>query len=69
MCFDEFLLRFKTAVGSILGGSFSVQVFHFLHYIEDWSYIESATIVSNGCEEFVIHQPVTHCCIALKIKS
>ena len=27
-CFDEFLLRFKTAVGSILGGSFSVQVFH-----------------------------------------
>ena len=37
--------------------------------MEDWSYIESATIVSDGCEEFVIHQPVTHCCIALKIES
>ena len=34
--------------------------------MEDWSYIESATIVSHGCVKFVIHQPVTHYCIALK---
>ena len=68
-CFVEFLFRFKTAVCSILGGSFSVQVFHSFDYMENWAYIESATIVSNGCEEFIIHQLVTHCCIAWKISS
>ena len=68
-CFVDFLFRFKTVVCSIIGGSFSVQVFHSFDYMEDWSYIESATIVSDGCVEFVIHQPVTHCCIALKTES
>ena len=67
--FVEFLFQFKTAVCSILGSSFSVQVFHSFDYMDDWSYIESTTIVSDGCEEFVIHQPVTHSCIALKIES
>ena len=37
--------------------------------MEDWSYIQSATIVCGRCEEFVIHQPVTHSCITLKIES
>ena len=37
--------------------------------MEDWSYIESAAIVSDACEEFVIRQLVTHSCIALKIES
>ena len=37
--------------------------------MDDWSYIECTTIVSDGCEEFVIHQPVIHSCIALKIES
>ena len=50
--FIEFLFRFKTAVWSILGGSFSVQVFHSFDYMEDWSYIESDTVVSDGCEQF-----------------
>ena len=68
-CFVEFLFRFKTAVCPILGGSFSVQVFNSFDYMEDWSYIESPTIVSDGCEEFVIHTTVTHCCITLKIGS
>ena len=68
-CFVEFLFRFKTVVCSTLGGTFSVQVFHCFYYMEDWSYIESATMISDGCEEFVIHQPVTHSCIALKIES
>ena len=68
-CFVEFLFRFKTAVCSILGGGFNVQVFHSFNHMEDWSYIESATIVCDRCEEFLIHQPVTHSCTTLKIES
>ena len=35
--------------------------------MEDRLYIESASIHSDRCEEFLIHQPVTHSCTALKI--
>ena len=28
-----------------------------------------STFISDGCEQFVIQQPVTHSCIVLKIES
>ena len=67
-CFVEFLFLFKAAVCLILGGSSYVQLFHSFDFMEDWLYIESASIHNDRCEEFLIHQPVTHSCTALKIE-